>query len=62
MAILKKRTYYEVENVAVVDEGQITGVSPEDYICGKLPNTEREIKLPDKITKVYIDHKVQEQS
>lgn len=57
MAVLKKRKTYEVENITCVDKGKITGVSAENYICERKDTPEKTMKLPDNITKIYINNR-----
>ncbi len=57
MGIFKKKKAYELENIAVVDNGKITGISPNMYICEKTNHTpQRKIKCPDNVTKIYINN------
>ena len=57
MSVLKKRKAYEVENITCVDKGKITGVSVENYICERKDTPEKTMKLPDNITKIYINNR-----
>lgn len=56
MGIFKKKKAYEIENIAVVEKGQTTGIAPDMYICEKTDHRpERKIKCPDNVTKIYIN-------
>ena len=56
MIIFKKTKAYEVEKLTVVEHGKTNGVSPDNFIVEKTGGKSRKIKLPDNVTKIYINN------
>lgn len=55
MAIFKQTKAYEIDNMAVCENGKTAGVKSTLYIAEKTGKEPKTMKVPSGVTKVYIN-------